>query len=132
PVYQALLRHDYPGFARYALDERRAIGLPPFAHQALLTAEARQLADALEFLALARALPQNDSAGYPTAPSLTLYDPVPLRVVRVANVERAQLLVESANRPALQAFLSTWAPAVADLARAHRVRCNLEIDPLEI
>ncbi|HWK71278.1 MAG TPA: primosomal protein N' [Burkholderiaceae bacterium] len=131
-VYQALIRHDYQGFARYALDEREAIGLPPYAHQALLTSESRKLADALEFLARARALPQEDAAGYPTAPSLTLYDPVPLRVVRVANVERAQLLVESANRPALQAFLSTWAPAVADLARAHRVRCNLEVDPLEI
>lgn len=132
PVYQALIRHDYQGFARYALDEREAIGLPPFAHQALLTSESRQLADALEFLALARALPEQDAANYPTASSLTLYDPVPLRVVRVANVERAQLLVESASRPALQAFLSTWSVAVAELARTRRVRCNLEVDPLEI
>jgi primosomal protein N' (replication factor Y) len=132
PVYQALIRHDYQGFARYALDEREAIGLPPFAHQALLTCESRQLADALEFLTLARALPGQDAASYPTATSITLYDPVPLRVVRVANVERAQLLVESTSRPALQVFLSTWSSAVAELARARRVRCNLEVDPLEI
>src|SRR3546814_3306858 len=94
-VYQALIRHDYQGFARYALDEREAIGLPPYAYQALLTSESRQLADALDFLARARALPQQDALAYPTAASLTLYDPVPLRVVRVANIERAQLLVES-------------------------------------
>src|SRR3546814_12778865 len=50
-VYQALIRHDYQGFARYALDEREAIGLPPYAYQALLTSESRQLAAALEFLA---------------------------------------------------------------------------------
>jgi primosomal protein N' (replication factor Y) len=47
-------------------------------------------------------------------------------------VERAQLLVESTSRPALQVFLSTWSSAVAELARARRVRCNLEVDPLEI
>src|SRR3546814_4568350 len=81
-VYQAMSRHDYAGFARYALDEREAIGLPPYAYQALLTSESRQLADALDFLARARALPQQDALAYHTAASLTLYDPVPLRVVR--------------------------------------------------
>ncbi|KDB98015.1 primosomal protein N' family protein, partial [Bordetella bronchiseptica D993] len=35
PVYQALLRHDYAGFARHALQEREDTGLPPFAYQAL-------------------------------------------------------------------------------------------------
>src|SRR5690606_33010926 len=40
-VYQALVRHDYAGFANYALQERQAVGLPPYAFQALLTAEAR-------------------------------------------------------------------------------------------
>src|SRR3546814_2353149 len=33
PVYQALLRHDYAGFARHALEERETTGLPPFAYQ---------------------------------------------------------------------------------------------------
>lgn len=132
PVYQALVRHDYPGFARYGLDERRSVGLPPYAYQALLTAEARKLATALEFLAGARQLPAQQADDYPSAAQVALYDPVPLRVVRVANVERAQLLVESANRRALQAFLTTWSEALAPLARDFRVRYNLEVDPLEI
>jgi len=132
PVYQALLRHDYPGFAQYGLAERESVGLPPYAYQALLTAEARELAAALDFLAHARQLPEQYAADYPTASALTLYDPVPLRVVRVANIERAQLLVESSNRPALQAFLTTWSGALATEARAFRVRWNLEVDPLEI
>src|SRR5690606_13928138 len=105
-VYQALLRHDYQGFAQYGLAERQAVGLPPYAYQALLTAEARELATALGFLTEARQLPDQHAGNYPTASALTLYDPVPLRVVRVANIERAQLLVESDNRPALQAFLT--------------------------
>lgn len=124
PVYQALVRHDYDGFARYALTERQATALPPFAHQALLTAEAGELALTLEFLEQARALPIPDG--------ITLYDPVPLRVVRVAQVERAQLLVESPSRPAVQAFLRQWLPAVARLPQARRVRWQLEVDPQEI
>lgn len=131
-VYQALVKHDYPGFADYGLAERKAVGLPPYAYQALLTAEARELSIALDFLARARALPAQDPQGFHTASVITLYDPVPLRVVRVANVERAQLLVESTNRPALQAFLLAWSLALGELARECRVRYNLEVDPLEI
>jgi primosomal protein N' (replication factor Y) len=133
PVYQALLRHDYAGFARHGLAERESTGLPPFAHQALLTAEARELAQALAFLQDARDLPQGDAAHcFPMAHAVTRYDPVPLRVVRVANMERAQLLVESASRPALQAFLAAWASALPELPTAGRVRWQLEVDPLEI
>jgi primosomal protein N' (replication factor Y) len=131
-VYQALVRHDFPGFAKYGLAEREAVGLPPYAFQALLTAEAREIAVALDFLGQARMLPGQNPADYPGADAVTLYDPVPLRVVRVANIERAQLLVESRHRPALQAFLSAWAPALTELSRRCKVRCNLEVDPLEI
>lgn len=132
PVYQALLKHDYQGFARYSLEERKAVGLPPFAYQALLTAEARALKTAVAFLSEAAALPDTAPELYPTSDAVTRYDPVPLRVVRVANTERAQLLVESDSRPALQAFLTTWSADVAALATRHRVRCHLEVDPLEI
>jgi primosomal protein N' (replication factor Y) len=57
---------------------------------------------------------------------------VPLRVLRVAKVERAQLLLESAHRPALQAFVRYWGPQVAQLAKQHKVRITIEVDPLEI
>lgn len=132
PVYQAMVRHDYAGFAQYALEEREAVGLPPYAYQALLTAEARELRTALDFLGLARDLPQQNPQAFPTAASVMLYDPVPLRVVRVANIERAQLLVESAGRPALQAFLSAWVGALPTVVADARVRWQLEVDPLEI
>ncbi|MFA5520685.1 MAG: primosomal protein N' [Castellaniella sp.] len=131
-VYRHLLVHDYPGFAREALAERESVGLPPFAWQALLMAEARELAQAMEFLARARDLPVQDAEHYPGLSAVTVYDPVPLRVVRVAHVERAQLLVESHNRSALQAFLGAWGGALETLARRERVRYVLEVDPLEI
>lgn len=54
PRLLALVRHDYAGFARQLLRERKQACLPPFAYQALLTAEHRELARALEFLGAAR------------------------------------------------------------------------------
>lgn len=132
-VYQAMVRHDYAGFAEYALAEREAVGLPPFAYQALLTAEARQLRSALDFLESARDLPTQQPQSFAMADAIMLYDPVPLRVVRVANIERAQLLVESQSRPALQAFLLAWLQAIEAIAAQVRgVRWQLEVDPLEI
>lgn len=131
-VYQALLRHDYVGFASYALDERKDVGLPPYAWQALLMAESRELAVALDFLQKAQQRPVQHPELYTTADAVTVYDPVPLRVIRVANVERAQLLVECSSRPALHAFLTVWTAELIELARQCRVRYTLEVDPLEI
>jgi primosomal protein N' (replication factor Y) len=133
PVYQALLKHDYAGFARHSLEERESTGLPPYAYQALLTAEARELSQALAFLQEARELPDGEYAGrFPAGDAVTRYDPVPLRVVRVANMERAQLLVESVHRPALQGFLAEWSALLPYVSTASRVRWQLEVDPLEI
>ena len=132
PVYQALQRHDYVGFASHALDERKDVGLPPYAWQALLMAEAPELAIALDFLQKAQQLPAQSADLYTTAGAVTIYDPVPLRVIRVANIERAQLLVESPNRPALHAFLTAWTGELVELARRCRIRYTLEVDPLEI
>ena len=67
---------------------------------------------------------------------VTLYPAVPLTIQRVANVERAQLLVEAASRGALQRFLSAWQPvllASRSLPEARGlVRFAVDVDPLVI
>jgi primosomal protein N' (replication factor Y) len=60
-----------------------------------------------------------------------LYDPVPMRLARLASLERGQLLVESPSRPALQAFLGEWREAVEGIKAPSRLRWYLEVDPLE-
>jgi len=126
---QALVRHDYDGFAAAQLRERRQAGLPPFAYQVLVTAEHAQLERALAFLQSAR---DRADAGR-MAPEVQLHDPVPMSMVRVANRERAQMLVESTSRAALQRFVSEWVQTFGDaLADAKGVRWQLEIDPLRI
>ena len=122
PLYRALLAHDYAGFAETTIEERRSAGLPPFIYQALLRAEAKTLAAALEFLQTARdLLPHED---------ISINEPVPMTITRVAGVERAQLLLESPSRTQLQTFLKHWMQALR--AMKTRLRWSLEVDPVDI
>jgi len=130
PLFAALRAHDFAAFAVTQLAERRLAGLPPFAHLALLRADARSVEPALAFLhAAAQA-----AAILPDAASVMVYPPVPLPVARVANVERLQMLVESTSRPALQRLLTDWGRELHQLRRQHRgiVRWAIDVDPLAI
>ena len=126
PLYAAIVKHDYPAFASTQLAERKVAGFPPYSHQAMLRAEAPKMADAIAFLATARAWPE-----IAAHPAVALYDPVPMRMARLANLERGQLLVECASRPALQAFLTAWQPVLDGIKSPSRLRWHLEVDPLE-
>ena len=122
PLYAAVVAHDYDHFATSLLAEREQAGLPPYLFQAMLRAEASELAVAIEFLKLARELVQH--------PGITINDPIPMSMTRVHNVDRAQLLVESHSRPALQAFLKEWMNALREMKT--RAKWSLEVDPIDI
>ena len=123
PLYAALARHDYAAFAAALLAERESAGFPPFVHEAALRAEAPKLAQALQFLEDAARL-------VPVPEEVRIYDPVPHVITRRADLERAQLLVQSASRPALQGFLTAWSERL--FAAAPRgVRWHLDVDPIE-
>ena len=122
PLFQALIRHDYKGFAENLLTERKQAEFPPYCHQALLRAEAAQMETALAFLRKAKACA-------PAHFNVSLFDPVPAQMARLAGMERAHLLVQAASRGALQAFLADWNRALSGLNG--RVRWSLDIDPLE-
>ncbi|HYP81754.1 replication restart helicase PriA [Variovorax sp.] len=131
PLFQALRRHDYPAFAEQELQERRDAGMPPFAFQALVRADARTQEAAQAFLnEFARQAPL---AG---AQHVTCYPAVPLSIQRVANVERAQMLVESPSRAALQAYLSAGRPLLQTLRQGPLgkglVRWLVDVDPQAI
>ena len=126
PLFAALVRHDYPAFADSQLAERAQAGFPPYTYQAMLRAEAPKMADALAFLTAARDWPQ--AAAHE---EVLCYDPVPMRLARRANFERAQLLVESPSRRALQAFLGAWLPTLLAIKAPTRLHWHLEVDPLE-
>ena len=136
PLFEALKRHDYPAFAAGQLKERAQAAMPPFSFQALVRAEARTQEIAQGFLtaasAGAAALP--DAEHY--AQHITLFPAVPMSMQRVANVERAQMLIESQSRAALQHFLSAW-QAVLHATRQQPegkglIRWLVDVDPLAI
>ena len=138
PLFVALKAHDYPGFAAQQLAERAQAGLPPFAHLALLRAEARSQEAAQGFLAALARQAQDALAADPTLAAalaqVTWYPAVPLAVQRVANIERAQMLLESPSRAALQRVLAACQPLLHALRSEHRaiVRWAVDVDPLAV
>lgn len=107
-VYAALRQHDYPRFAAQQLRERQDAHMPPFAFQALVRADAKTQEAAQSFLRAATEAAQTSLD--PKGHGVFLYPPIPLSMQRVANVERAQMLIESTDRRALQRFLQAWQP----------------------
>jgi primosomal protein N' (replication factor Y) len=129
-LFAALRAHDYAAFAERLLAERRGAGLPPFAHLALLRAEARDATVAQAFLRRAAEV----AAAMPEGADVMVYPPVPPAVPKVANIERLQMLVESASRTRLQRFLAAWLPRQHELRGGFKglARWAIDVDPLAI
>jgi primosomal protein N' (replication factor Y) len=128
PLFAALRRHDYPAFAAQQLKEREEAGMPPFSFQALVRAEARTQEAAQAFLNAASAAAQD----VPAYEHVTLYPAVPMSVQRVADVERAQMLVESGSRAALQHFLAHWHDVLHATKEKGVIRWAVDVDPLAV
>lgn len=127
PLFRCLQTHDYPGFAARLLEERKLALFPPFSFQALLCVQAPRVEEALAFLEVALVHAQTHAT-----PAVHVYAPVPMRMIRLAARERAQLLVESANRQALHRFLLAWGPALHGLTRSAGLSWHLDIDPSDL
>ena len=124
PIFAALQAHDYAGFAHEQLAERQAAQLPPFSFQALLKVEAADIDSAIRFLRQAREL------ALPMPEQISVYDPVPMPMARLAGRGRAQLLVESTKRNRLHHFIGQWRLVLP--ASTAKIRWQLEIDPADI
>ena len=133
-IFQFLLRHDVDGFLAFTANERKEAGLPPFAYQALVHAEAKSLDKAIQFLAGLKA--HLKAKGF-ISHGLRAYDPVPKAVMRVAGSERAQLLVESDDRKKLQEILEAMDRYLREISQGRiskegRIRWLIERDPISI
>ncbi|MEO6972005.1 MAG: primosomal protein N' [Rhodoferax sp.] len=136
PMFGALRRHDYPAFAAGQLREREQAGLPPFSYAALVRAEARTQEVAQGFLNAASAAASAMEPALSGYAQVTLFPAVPMTIQRIANIERAQMLIESPSRAALQRFLSAW-QAVLHATRQQPegkglIRWAVDVDPLAI
>lgn len=130
PLYAAVARQEYGGFAAEALEERRLAGFPPFSHLALLRAESKKAGEAGDFLRLAARIAKKMAARNGAEP-IEVFDPVPAPLERKAGFERSQLLVRAKSRAALQPFLQEW-KAELTAKGVRTVRWSLDVDPQEV
>ncbi|MFC7301753.1 primosomal protein N' [Cognatiluteimonas weifangensis] len=128
PLLQLLVHGGYHAFADSELAQRAAAGFPPFAHLALLRAEARHADPPLQFLQAAKDLLR--SAGADTG--IELHGPLPAPMPRRAGYQRAQLLLSSPQRGALHAALDAALPALRALPEGRRLRWSLDVDPVDL
>jgi primosomal protein N' (replication factor Y) (superfamily II helicase) len=134
PLLQTLLRGGYHAFAEAELEQREAAGFPPFAHLALLRAEAKQVEQVQAFLQAARALFAEALPSYArdASPAVDLHGPMPAPMPRRAGYQRAQLLMSAAQRGQLHALLDSAVAALYRLPEARRVRWSLDVDPVDL
>lgn len=125
PLLQRLLNGGYEAFAEAALEERRAAGWPPYSYLAMLRAEAAKPALAMRFLAACR-------AALDAPAGLAVLGPAPAPMEKRGGRWRAQLLLQSASRPALHSVLTELQAIAAALPEGRGVRCFIEVDPQDL
>jgi primosomal protein N' (replication factor Y) len=127
PVFLALKNHDFNGFAKQELEQRKNAAYPPYSYFAMLRAEATAAGEALNFLRKAESLGRSIAVN-----GVEVLSPVPSPMERRAGRYRAQLLVQSSGRPPLHRFLDNWLDLIEKEKQAKRVRWSLDVDPMDL
>ncbi|WP_407314443.1 primosomal protein N' [Pseudomonas sp. nanlin1] len=131
PLLVQLTEQGYFAFAEQALSERRAAGLPPFAHLALLRAEAHKPGQAEAFLDEACSIAEGLLAQLQIR-DIELLGPVPAPMERRAGRYRAQLLLQAVARTPLHRLLNLWMLQLEQLPSGRQVRWALDVDPMDL
>ena len=122
-IFKHLKSQDYEGFAAGELEARRASFMVPFSAQALLVAEGKEISSVLAFLQKLKALAEKIKG-----PSVRIFEPVPLTVQKVMDIERGQLLIEADNKVEMQKFLNRFQPEALSLKA--KGSWYIDVDPL--
>jgi len=127
PLLQALLHGGFERCAELLMRERELAHLPPFAHLALLRAEAKDAAKAQAFLARCAAFFKDESME-----ALQVWGPAPAPLERRAGRFRFQLLLVSAQRAPLHRAVQQLGSAQQAWPERRGVKWSLDIDPQEM
>ena len=124
PLLALLLERGYRAYSRHLLEDRREAGLPPFVQFALLRAETphKPMLDAFLTAAVQSA----------TDAAVVAHGPMDAPMPRRAGAFRGQVLLESPERAALQAFLPGWLDALRALPLARKLRWSIDVDPVDL
>ena len=125
PLLQTLVHRNYGEFADLLLKERRQAQLPPYAHLALLGAEATKAEVAEKFLRVAGDSLKNHH-------NLAVFGPLAAPIEKRRGRYRSQLLIQSGNRNTLRQALAPWRQTLESMQEAKRVRWFLDVDPQDL
>ena len=124
PLLLTLIAGGYHAFADGELALREAADFPPFAHLALLRAEAKHADPPMQFLQRAKDL--LGDAG------IEIAGPLPAPMPRRAGYLRAQLILAANERRRLHAALDALMPRLQAMPEARKLRWSLDVDPAEL
>ena len=128
PLLQDLINNGYGHFARFALTERKAAGLPPFVSQFVIRAEAQDGQLAYDFLAQCRDIIQNQTQ---TDVPLQIAGPFPCLIEKRQGRLRFMLVCSHEKRAPLHTRLRHALPYINTLLHASKVRWSVDIDPTD-
>lgn len=125
PLLQVLATQGYRFFTEQALDERKTLGLPPYAAMAVIRAEAKasKLVDA--FLTRVCNVFEGEAG-------ILIRGPFPAPMPRRAGFLRGQVILECAHRASLQAVLAAHIAELQKTREGARVRWSVDVDPIDL
>ncbi len=124
PVFQAIIASDYQAYASVLLAERKQLGLPPYAAQALIKASAKEQSILLAYLrAIKQALNDN-------ATTIETLGPVPLAVEKVNHRYQAQLWLSAGDKKSLQRVLPLLEKIILHFDASGRYKTIIDVDAL--
>ena len=126
PIFEYVRQAHYTQYASTLLKERQQTQLPPFSHQAMICANAKNKTQAETFLnEVAQLLRSID------LPSVEIWGPVPGVIEKKADYYYFNLYLQSADRQALHQMLNTMFQHVENIKINSAVRWFLDVDPVE-
>ena len=125
-MFQYVLNNQYTKYASVLLKQRLSSQMPPFAHQALICANAKDKDKARQLLEqILGVIEQIQMDGVDN------WGPAPASIEKKADHYYFNLYLQSTDRACLHQMLSTLSPHIEALPLASRVRWYLDIDPIE-
>ncbi|BBB23201.1 primosomal protein N' [Abyssogena phaseoliformis symbiont OG214] len=126
PIFNFVLSSRYTQFASQLLKQRLSAMMPPFSHQALLCANAKNKQNAEDFLREAAVLLKSIQMD-----SVEIWGPVANTIEKKSDYYYFNLYLQSNNRATLHQMLSTFNQHISTLKLKNKVRWYLDIDPVE-